>query len=151
MLKTLPDISFPITKSSINPLMDCIVQLNTQDAGLPEGMQRALGIYFHTYDLFVKSKGRINYLGRDGRERLKQDASMFVQSQIVTRNGDLSAAHLAIDYSDTIVRCREMGITPLTGDVAALIAECTDMQGMSVEMEKRVGLLMDMLGKKSVV
>lgn len=147
-LKLLPDMVMPVTQAQINPLMDNLCQLNVLDAGIAEPMQRALGIYLHTWDLWCKSGGRIDYRGKAGRERLKDDACRFVLSSIVTRHGDLPAAHLAIDWSDTQVRLRAAGLALLPSDVNKLLADCSDIHALSIEMEKRTGLLMDYLGKK---
>src|SRR5208282_4299297 len=108
-LTLLPDLSLPITRKSIDPLYNDLVQLNYLDAGLPENTQRALGLMFHCWDLWVKTKGKIDYRGDAGHERLKQDSETFLcGSPVATRNGDLSAAHLAIDYHDTQVRLKQM-------------------------------------------
>lgn len=152
MLKVLPDLKLPITRNCCNPLMDQVVQLNIIDAGLNERWQRALGLYFHVYDLWVKSKGRIDYRTPEGHRRLVQDAMTFAGSgnPVATRHGDLAAAHLSIDFSDTQIRCAQAGLPPLSADVSTLLSQCADLFEMSAEMEKRVGLLMDYLGKKPV-
>lgn len=150
MLSILPDIQFPITSQSINPLFNSIVQLNKLDAAIQEPWQRAIGIYLHVFDLYVKSGGRIDYRGVDGHERLKDDAARFVPSAIVTRHGDLPAAHLAIDFSDTCLRCDAVGLPRPSADVHQLLADSKDLMHLSLEMEKRVGLLLDMLGKRPV-
>lgn len=149
MLKIMPDLTFPITATSVNPLMDNLVQLNSLDAGLQEAQQRALVIHLHCWDLFIKTKGKVDYRGVDGHERLKEDAVKFVASQIVTRRGDLAAAHLAMDWHDTTLKSMAANLPIPTNDVHALVSDCRDLAGLSLEMEKRVSLLMDMLGKKS--
>lgn len=150
MLKTLPDIQLPVTIQQFNPLMDSVVQLNIIDAGLSDRSQRALSIYFHTFDLWVKSGGKIDYRGREGHTRLLQDAANFCGSgnPVATRHGDLAAAHLAIDFHDTQVRLKQHNLPLLSTDVSKLIAQCPDLAEYSAEMEKRVGLLMDFCGKK---
>lgn len=150
MLKTLPDFRLPISQSQFNPLMDSVVQLNIIDAGLSDRSQRALGIYFHTFDLWVKTGGRLDYRGRDGHARLVQDAMNFcgTGNPVATRHGDLAAAHLAIDFHDTQVRLAQNKLPLLSSDVSYLISQCPDLAEFSAEMEKRVGLLMDFCGKK---
>ncbi len=152
MLKLLPNLVFPITPRTINPLLDNLFQLNLIDAGLNEPQQRALGIYLHAYDLFVKSKGAIDYRNRDGHERLKQDAKTFCPADsLLTRHGDLAAAHLAIDWHDTMCRTKEMGLPPLPDTLNGLMPGCIDLCGLSIAEEKRLGLFMDMLGKKRIL
>ena len=153
MLTLLPDLKFPLTKAQFNPLMDNLCQLNILDGALNEKVQRGLGIYFHTHDLWCKSGGAIDYRGPAGHQRLMQDAMTFCGSgnPVATRHGDLAAAHLSIDFSDTQVRLKAAGLPLLPSDVSALIGLCRDLSEYSPEMEKRVGLLMDMLGKKALV
>ncbi len=133
--------------------MDGVAQLNIIDGALNERMQRALGIYFHTFDIWCKSGGRIDYTGRTCHARLVQDAMTFAGpgNPVATRHGDLAAAHLAIDYSDTAMRLKAVGATPLATNVSDLIGKCPDLAELSAEMEKRVGLFMDMLGKRKML
>ena len=153
MLKLLPDLTFPIFRSQVNPLMDGVVELNTLDAAIPENMQRALGLMLHTFDLWCKSGGKIDYLGEAGHARLVQDATTFCGSgnPVATRNGDLAAAHLSIDWSDTQIRLMTARMPLLPTDTNSLLVMCRDLYGLSITDEKRIGLLMDMLGKKSYV
>lgn len=149
MLQLLPDLRFPITRGQIDPLMNNIVQLNLIEAGLTEKQQRGLGLLFHLWDTFVKSHGKIDYRSPEGHARLVQDAMTYLAgSPVTTRHGDLPAAHLAIDYSDTQIRLRNAGKPPLPADVATLLYECRDLSEFSPEQEKRIGLLLDMLGKR---
>lgn len=150
MLTILPPLKFPVTASSIDPLMNSLVQLNRLDAGIPETTQVALGIYLHCYDLYVKTKGAVNYLGVDGHERLKADAMRFAPSQVVTRHGDLSAAHLAIDWSDTAIRTQQNSMPMPPSDVNDLLAASRDLVGLSMQLERQIGLLLDFCGKKAI-
>jgi hypothetical protein len=149
-LALLPNLVFPITQAQVNPLMDGLHQLNILDAGLSEKSQRALGLYFHTFDLWVKSGGKVDYRGQDGHARLIQDAMTFAGpgNPVATRHGDLAAAHLAIDYSDTQIRLRDAGLPLLSSNVNDLLNACRDLSEFAPELEKRAGLLMDVLGKK---
>lgn len=153
MLTVLKDLAFPITSNQFNQLMENLVQLNCLDAGIAEPMQRALGLHLHCWDLFVKSNKRINYLGSDGHQRLVNDAMIFcgTGNPVATRHGDLSAAHLALDFSDTSQRLKDFGLQPLPTTASQLLDGCRDLYGLSIMDEKRVGLLMDMLGKKPCV
>lgn len=153
MLKILPNFRYPITLDQFNPLMDNLVQLNILDAGLNDKTQRGIGLYLHTYDLWVKSRGVIDYRGPKGHQRLVEDAMTFCGhgNPVATRHGDLAAAHLAIDWHDTQVRCMQNNMQLLTTDRAALWGEARELCEYSPEMEKRVGLLMDWLGKKPLV
>jgi len=150
MLKLLPNGLFPITVQQFNPLMDNLVQLNILDAGLSDKAQRGIGLYLHTYDLWVKSGGAIDYRGHKGQERLLEDTMTFCGhgNPVPTRHGDLAAAHLAIDWHDTQVRCMSTGLPLLSTQTADLLNEARNLCEYSPEMEKRVGLLMDYLGKK---
>ncbi|HUD83437.1 MAG TPA: hypothetical protein VMQ67_08030 [Candidatus Saccharimonadales bacterium] len=132
--------------------MENVVLLNNIDAAIPEPTQRALGIMLHTHDLWCKSGGKIDYRGRDGHARLFQDAMNFcgTGNPVATRVGDLSAAHLAIDWSDTQVRLAEKKMPPITDNVNDLIVMCRDLSELTVMDEKRIGLLLDALGKKPV-
>lgn len=153
MLKTLNNPAFPITIAQFNPLMDNLVRLNILDAALNDKIQRGMGLYLHTFDLWVKSKGVINYLGPEGHNRLMEDAGTFCGrgNPVATRHGDLAAAHLAIDWHDTTMRCKQMGIPGPSTDVNVLVNECRMLSEYSAEDSKRTGLLMDWLGKRPSV
>lgn len=146
----LPDLTFPLTPHSANPLMDNLVQLNLVDAGLNERQQFALGINFHIFDLLVKTRGQIDYRGPDGHRRLIQDAMSFVGSgnPVATRHGDLSAAHLSVDYHDTQKRLGGAGYALLSDSVSNLLGMCADLTVFPPQTERRVLLLLDYLSKK---
>lgn len=150
MLRLLPDIRFPVDHRQANALMENVVQLNILDGALNERVQRALGLYFHTFDLWVKSRGRIDYRGKDGHRRLLEDALSFVGhgNNVATRHGDLAAAHLSIDFHDCQSRLAEARQPLLSARVSDLTNECTNFVELPPELEKRVGLLMDYLGKR---
>lgn len=150
MLRLLPDLVLPVTPSQVNPLMENLVQLNILEAGLNDRYQRALSILFHTYDTFVKTHGRVDYLGLEGRKRMMQDAMAFCGhgNPVATRHGDLAAAHLAIDYHDTQERLRAAGIAPLPAVVSDLISMCMDLTTFSSQDEIRANLLLDYMGKR---
>lgn len=151
MLKLLPDIKFPVTPAQINPLMESVQQLNIIDAGLSEQYQRALGIFFHVLDLYCKSGGKIDYRGAQGHRRLMEDSAAFVGgTSIVTKHGDLAAAHLALDFSDTQIRLKAIGHDPLPYEVRDLLKLCMDFAHYPPRTEKQVEVLMDYLGKKTV-
>ena len=152
MLRLLPDMVFPVTGKQADPLMENLVQLNLIEGCLTERQQRAIGLYFHTFDLWVKSGGKIDYRSRPGHARLVEDAMAFVGpgNPVATRHGDLAAAHLAIDFHDAQRRIAEVGMPAktLAWEVNALLAESADLAEFPPEMEKRTGLLMDYLGKR---
>lgn len=148
MLKILPAATFPITATSSATLMDGLVQTNKLDAGLSEQSQGGLILYLHVLDLFIKTNGAIDYRGDAGLERLKADAQRFAPSQIVTRHGDLTAAHLAIDYSDTAIRTQQAGLPVPSGDVNKLVYDSREYAVMSNQLQKQIGLLLDWCGKK---
>lgn len=150
MLKLIPDLTFPLTASSIDPLFSNLVQLNGLDAGIHEPVQRSVSLYLHIYDIFVKSKGKYDYRSHAGRAQIKQDAFRFCPSQVVTRFGDLNALHLALDWHDTVRRCQQFGIAEPSANVNELLNASKDLVGMPPEDYKRIGALLDMLSKKSI-
>lgn len=151
MLRLLPDLKFPITPSQINPLMDSVMQLNTLDAGIDDKRQRGLGLLFHVHDVWVKSGGKIDYRGPSGHARLVQDSMTFLAgASVTTKIGDLPACHLAIDFSDTMVRLKECGLPLLSAEVPVLLNQCRDLSEYPPEQEKRIGLFLDMISKKKV-
>ncbi len=148
-LRLLPDLTWPITPVSINPLMDNVVQLNSIEAGIPDRVQRALTLNFHIFDLFVKSHSRIDYRGEEGRQRMVQDAMSFIGgSTIASKHGDLPAAHLSIDYHDTQSRLAAAGLPALPSDVNELIAMSRKLADYPSQTEQRVALLLDYLSKR---
>ena len=153
MLTLLPDLKFPITKGQFDPLMNNLVQVNLLDAGVTEKQQRGLGLYFHTFDLWCKSGGKIDYRGPAGHARLMQDAMTFCGpgNPVAIRHGDLAAAHLSLDFSDTQIRLKASNQPLLSWDVNNLLNACRDLCEYSPQEEKQVGLVMDMLGKKPLV
>jgi hypothetical protein len=145
----LPDLTFPIKGIAINPLMDNLVQLNLVEGGINERQQFALGINFHVYDLFVKSGQKIDYRGRDGHQRMIQDAFNFAGcNPAITRHGDLAAAHLAVDYHDCQKRLADAGQPALPNQVSDLLGMCADLAVFPPRDEKRILLLLDYLSKK---
>lgn len=144
---------FPVTANQFDPLFRNVVQLNKLDNGITEKQQRGLTLFFHIYDLWVKSNGGIDYRGDKGQMRLVQDAMAFcgTGNPVATRHGDLSAAHLGIDYSDTQVRLMKADLPMLPNTVSELLKMCVALCEYPEETEKRVGLLMDYLGKKPLV
>ena len=153
MLITLPDITWPVTKEQANTLMVDVQQLNILEGGLSEPSQRGLGIYFHTFDLWVKSKGKIDYRGVDGHRRLVEDAMRFVGTgnPVATKHGDIAAAHLSLDWHDTQMRLKEGHHAPISSRVGDLLHESRELAALSIEMEKRTGLLLDYLGKRPLI
>lgn len=148
-LRMLPDLVFPLGPASINALMDNVQQLNIVDAGIPERVQRALTLHFHIFDLYVKSHGRIDYRGEEGRGRMVQDAFSFIGgSTIATKHGDLPAAHLSIDYHDTQSRLAAAGLPALSADVNDLIGASRKLADYPPQTEQRVALLLDYLSKR---
>lgn len=131
--------------------MEGVHQLNILEAAVPERFQKALGILFHLTDTFVKTNGRVDYRGPEGHKRLLQDAMTFCGgSSIVTKHGDLAAAHIAIDYHDSQIRLKEKGLPPLPSEVSELLRMCIDFANLPVQMENRIGLFLDFVGKKEL-
>ena len=149
-LKILPSIVFPVTPAQANVLHENVVQLNLVDAGLNPRQQQAIGLTCDIYDLLAKSAGAIDYRGVQGHKRLYADAMAFVGtgSPIVTRHGDLKAAHLAIDYSDTQQKLAKAGMPPISSLVAELLNESRDFANLPGREDDRCALLLRYLLKK---
>lgn len=69
---------------------------------------------------------------------------------IVTRHGDLAAAHLSVDFNDTQIRLKQAGYPLLPAAVNDLLAMSADLAAFPPQTERRVLLLLDFLSKKSV-
>jgi hypothetical protein len=150
MLRIMPAMAAPITRRQFDSLADNLHQLNILDAGLTEQMQRALGIDLHCWDLWIKSKGKWDFRFNAGHERLKEAAEIFcgVGNPVAERHGDLTAAHLAIDFHDTQTRLAGTGQPLISPDVHHLLNECRDLYELTLTDEKRVGLVLDFLSKR---
>lgn len=150
MLKLLPDIKLPVTSRQFEPIHEGVVQLNILDGGLSDRAQRALGIYLHVIDLYVKTKGAVDYRGKDGKRRLLEDAMTFCGegNPVATRHGDIAAVHLAIDWHDTAVRSIENKLPLPSAKVSDLLNESMDLVELPKELDVRIGVLLDALGKK---
>jgi hypothetical protein len=150
-LTTLPDLSFPVTSSQVAGLMNNVVQLNFVDAGLNQLMQRAIGILLDTIEIYAKSGGRINYLGKEGQARLFQDAMTFAgpQTCLATRKGDLQASHLAIDWNNATKRLQQAGLTiVLPNNVSELLDMAKDLIPLPSQTDDSIGVLIRYLQKK---
>ena len=133
--------------------MDSVVKLNLLDAGLPDRAQKALDIVLHTYELKAKTGSVIDYTGENGHARLLQDAMSFVGDgcPIVTRHGDLQAAHLAIDYSNTQIILQNAGLPLLPSNTNDLLNLCRGLMAFPMRTDERMGLLLTYLKKKSPI
>lgn len=149
-LQLLPSLVYPITSPQANVLMNNVVQLNLLDAGLNPRQQQAIGLLCDIYDLLAKSGGAVDYRGKDGHRRLYADAMAFVGtgSPIVTRHGDLKAAHLAIDYSDTQNKLAKAGMPPISSLVSVLLNEASDFSNLPAKEDDRCALFLRYLLKK---
>lgn len=149
MLKTLPNLVFPINNRQTGPLMDGVQQLNVVDAGIDPRTQKALDILLHAVELYADTGGAIDYTGQQGHARLCQDAVSFVPEMLVTKHGDLRAAHLALDFNNAQAKLKKAGFPLLTGDVNMLVNQCRDILQFPLRMEERMGLLLSYLSKRS--
>ena len=149
----LPDLSFPVTPKSADGLMVNLVQLNMLDAGLNERQQKALDIVLDTYELKAKSKGEIDYTGKDGHQKLFQHAMSFCGegNPVVTRHGDLAAAHLAINYNNAQMKLKAAGMPLVSPLVSELLLLCGDICAMPQRTEARCGLFLSYLQKRKLV
>lgn len=131
-------------------LLEMVMKLNTLDAGLNPRQQKALDILLETYELKASTNGAIDYTGKDGRARLYQAAANFCGdgNPIITRHGDLRAAHLAINYNNTVVKLRDAQMPPISDQVDVLLKECADLSVFPVLTEERLGLFLSYYQKK---
>lgn len=150
LLKLLPDITFPVTSPQINGLMDGVLSLNVLDAGLSPRLQKALDIVLETYELKATSGGKHDYTGRSGNQKLYQDALSFVSegSGLVTRHGDLRAAHLAINWHNAQKKLEKAGLPLMSAVVNDLVAESIEISNFQPQTEERMGLFLSYLQKK---
>ena len=152
MLTLLPDLVYPITPGQINALMDNIVQLNVVDAGLTQRAQEALDIALDCYEILAKTGGKIDYTGLDGHRRLHEDAMRLISdgNPIMTRHGDLSAAHLSIGFHDAQIHLRNAGMHLLTNNRDDLLNMARDIMQFPKRTEDRIGLFLRLLKKKRI-
>ena len=151
-LSILPDLVYPVTPAQINAIMDNVVQLNLVDAGLTSRDQAAIDIMLDCYEVLAKTAGAIDYTGLDGHRRLHEDAMRLINdgNPIMTRHGDLSAAHLAIGYHDAQISLRNAGMPLLTTNRDDLLALARDITQFPKRTEDRLGLFLRYLKKKKL-
>lgn len=151
-LSLLPNLVFPITGKQVHALMDNLVQLNALDAGLSDRDQKALDIVLDTYEIKAKTNGLVDYTGDDGHARLFQDAMIFCGdgNPVVTRHGDLRAAHLAIAYNNAQVCLKNIGMPALTDDRNELVRLARKITVLPLRTEERMGLFLSYLDKKKI-
>lgn len=149
MLTTLPPITFPITSKQVGGLMDCVQQLNVVDAGLDPRRQHNLDILLHLHELYADTHGQLDYRSPDGHRRLVQDSITFVPEQLVTKHGDLRAAHLAINFNNAQAKLKRRGYPMLSYDVNELINQCRDFEAFPLGTEQRISLMLNYLAKKT--
>lgn len=152
-LTTLTDLTFPITGSQIHSLMENIAQLNILDAGLNKLSQNSLDLEFHIWQILAETNGQIDYTGKAGHERLKQDAVTFISfgSPIITKHGDIAAAHLAIDFNNTQAKLKAAGMPLLSSNKNILLNQCSDLAPLPSQIDERLSLFLKYLAKKPKV
>ena len=151
-LTLLPDLIYPVTGAQINALMDNMVQLNLVDAGLTSRDQDAIDIMLDCYEIKAKTGGAIDYTGLDGHRRLHEDAMRLINdgNPIMTRHGDMSAAHLAIGFHDAQIHLRNAGMTLLPSNRDDLLSLARDILQFPKRTESRMGLFLRYLRKKKL-
>lgn len=149
MLNTLPPIHFPITSQQIGPLMDGVQQLNVVDAGVNPLQQKTLDNVFHIYELYADTNGQLDYRGEQGMAKLFQEASTFIPEVLVTKQGDLRAAHLTINFNNAQAKLKKHGFPLLTGDVNALNAMGRFLVSLPLRTDERISLYLSYLAKKT--
>lgn len=146
----VPDLAFPITSKQINPLMDCVQVFNLLDAGVEPRTQKALDVFLHIWELYAKTNGRIDYTGPAGHQRLFQDSCTLVPEMIITKHGDLRAAHLGLDFTNAQMKLKGAGFPQLTNNRDDLINQCRDILTFPLRTEDRMSLLLSFLGKSAL-
>lgn len=149
ILSTLPPIHFPLTFQQVGALMDFVQKMNVVDAGVDPRTQKAADIEFHIYELLADTRGTRDYRGRDGHARLVQESMAFIPEQLVTKHGDLRAAHLAINYNNAQAKLKRHGFAPMTDNRDTLVNECRDLLAFPLGTEERVSLYLNYLAKKT--
>ena len=151
-LTLLPDLIYPVTGAQINALMDDVVKLNLVDAGLTSRDQDAIDIMLDCYEIKAKSLGAIDYTGLDGHRRLHEDAMRLINdgNPIMTRHGDMTAAHVAIGYHDAQICLRDAGMTLLTSNRDDLLNLSRDILQLSKRTEARMALFLRYLREKKL-
>lgn len=150
MLTMLPDLVLPITHKQCDGLMDNAVQLNILDAGLNDRLQRSLDIVLETYELKAMTNGKVDYTGPEGRRRLLEAAMAFVGdgNPLITREGDLRAAHLAINFNNTQAKLFAAGMPLLPWTMVELLPQAMQMSVLPPETETRMALFLSYFQKK---
>lgn len=148
LLYTLPDITFPVTSKQCNGLMTGVQVMNLAEAGVDPRTQKALDLELHIWELYADTGGRVDYTGQKGHARLYQDAVSFVPEQVVTKFGDLRAAHLAIDFNNAQAKLKKAGYPLLSNNRDELINQCRDLLALPLRSEERLGLFLSYLAKK---
>ena len=151
-LTLLPDLIYPVTGAQINALMDDVVKLNLVDAGLTSRDQDAIDIMLDCYEIKAKSLGAIDYTGLEGHRRLHEDAMRLINdgNPIMTRHGDMTAAHVAIGYHDAQINLRTAGMPLLSSNRNDLIALSRDILQFPKRTEARMALFLRYLRKKKL-
>jgi hypothetical protein len=152
-LRLLPDLTFPITSKQCDGLIDLVVQLNILDAGLTERDQKALDIVLETYELKAETGGVIDFTGEVGQQALFQAAMNFcgTGNPIITRHGDLRAAHLGINYHNAQVKLKKAGMPALSNIVNDLLILGRKIAVFPPQTEDRMALLLSYMQKKKEV
>lgn len=145
MLSLLTDLTLPIRANAIDSLMTNVVQLNQLDAGLNERQQKALDILFDIYEIKAKTAGATDFT--NDHPALIQAATSFSRDPLVTRHGDLRAAHLAIAFNNAQKALARANMPALTCDVNLLLAEVRDFVTFPPRTEDRMGLFLSYLRK----
>src|SRR5207244_12118851 len=127
-------------------------QLNLLDAGLTERQQKALDILLDTFELKAETNGAVDYTGQSGKAALYQAAVNFCGdgSPLVTRHGDLRAAHLAINFNNAQAKLHKAGMPPLPVDVNSLVNMCADIASLPPRTEDRMGLFLSYFQKQKL-
>lgn len=149
MLNTLPPIHFPITSQQISALMDGVQQLNTIDAGLDHLQQKTLDNVLHVYELLADTHGKLDYRGEEGQRRLYQEAVTFVPEALITKHGDLRAAHLVINYNNAQAKLKKHGFPLLTTSKDELINMGRYLVALPLRTDERISLYLNYLAKKT--
>ena len=78
----------------------------------------------------------------------RSDACVLIPEVVITKHGDLRAAHLGLDFTNAQMKLKQSGFSELTIDRDDLINGCRDILNFPLRTEDRMSLLLSYLAKQ---